>query len=69
MASMPSAGFIASELVGAVIGLMLMGWLLRGASEAAALRKKRGHVVMCRRWSVPPKSALDLVVGTFRAWT
>jgi glycerol uptake facilitator-like aquaporin len=32
-------GFIASELVGAVIGLMLMGWLLRGASETTALRK------------------------------
>ncbi len=28
-------GFIASELVGAVIGLMLMGWLLRGAHETA----------------------------------
>lgn len=28
-------GFIASELVGAVIGLMLMGWLLRGAHEMA----------------------------------
>jgi hypothetical protein len=32
-------GFTASELVGAVIGLMLIGWLLRGASETAALRK------------------------------
>jgi glycerol uptake facilitator-like aquaporin len=32
-------GFIASELVGAMIGLMLMGWLLRGASETTAVRK------------------------------
>ena len=32
-------GFIASELVGAVIGAMLMGWLLRGATETAAPRK------------------------------
>lgn len=32
-------GFIASELVGAVIGLILMGWLLRGASETAAPSK------------------------------
>ena len=31
-------GFIASELVGALIGLMLMGWLLRGAVETAVLR-------------------------------
>ena len=31
-------GFIASELVGAVIGLMLMSWLLRGAAAAASER-------------------------------
>ena len=31
-------GFIASELVGAVIGLMVMSWLLRG--EAAAVSKE-----------------------------
>ena len=33
-------GFIASELVGAVIGLMLMGWLLRGAGAAGAATKE-----------------------------
>lgn len=38
-------GFIASELVGAIIGLMLIGWLLRGASETAALRKNRSSGV------------------------
>ena len=39
-------GFIASELVGAVIGLMLMGWLLRGASETAALSKNASSGVV-----------------------
>src|SRR3954465_8370979 len=39
-------GFIASELVGAVIGLMLMGWLLRGASGTAALQKNASSGVM-----------------------
>jgi len=33
-------GFIASELAGAVIGLMLVGWLLRGAGAAAAATKE-----------------------------
>ena len=33
-------GFIASELVGAVVGLMLMGWLLRGAGATAAVTKE-----------------------------
>jgi glycerol uptake facilitator-like aquaporin len=32
-------GFIASEFVGAVIGLMLMNWLLRGAGAMAATTK------------------------------
>jgi glycerol uptake facilitator-like aquaporin len=32
-------GFIASELVGAVLALMLMGWLLRGAGAAAATKE------------------------------
>ena len=32
-------GFIASELVGAVIALMLMSWLLRGAATVAATRE------------------------------
>lgn len=31
-------GFIASELVGAVVGLMLMSWLLRGTAAAASER-------------------------------
>lgn len=30
-------GFIAAELVGALVGLMLMGWLLRGAGEGAPI--------------------------------
>jgi glycerol uptake facilitator-like aquaporin len=33
-------GFIASELVGAVVGLMLMGWLLRGGGATAAAAKE-----------------------------
>ena len=33
-------GFIASELVGAVVGLMVMGWLLRGAGTTAAVTKE-----------------------------
>jgi len=33
-------GFIASELAGAVIGLMLMSWLLRGAGATAAVTKE-----------------------------
>jgi glycerol uptake facilitator-like aquaporin len=33
-------GFIASELVGAVVGLMLMGWLLRGTGATAAVTKE-----------------------------
>jgi glycerol uptake facilitator-like aquaporin len=33
-------GFIASELVGAVLALMLMSWLLRGAGAAAAATKE-----------------------------
>jgi glycerol uptake facilitator-like aquaporin len=33
-------GFIASELAGAVIGLMAMSWLLRGASDAVGVTKK-----------------------------
>lgn len=33
-------GFIASELVGAVMALMLMSWLLRGAGDAAATTKE-----------------------------
>src|SRR5256886_4955371 len=34
-------GFIAAELCGAVIALMVMGWLLRGAGEAAKTREAR----------------------------
>jgi glycerol uptake facilitator-like aquaporin len=33
-------GFIASELVGAVLALMLMSWLLRGAGAAAVATKE-----------------------------
>lgn len=33
-------GFIVSELVGAVIGLMVMGWLLRGAGETVVMTKE-----------------------------
>ena len=33
-------GFIASELVGAVLALVLMSWLLRGASAAAVATKE-----------------------------
>src|SRR5881396_3191415 len=33
-------GFIASELVGAVLALMLMGWLLRGAGAADSVTKE-----------------------------
>jgi len=33
-------GFIASELVGAVLALMLMSWLLRGAGDAAVATKE-----------------------------
>ena len=33
-------GFIAAELCGALVGLMLMGWLLRGASERASIVKE-----------------------------
>jgi glycerol uptake facilitator-like aquaporin len=33
-------GFIASELIGAVVGLMLMSWLLRGAGAAAIATKE-----------------------------
>ena len=33
-------GFIAAELCGAVVALMLMRWLLRGGSEGAALLKE-----------------------------
>ncbi len=33
-------GFIASELVGAVVALMLMGWLLRGAGSAAVATRQ-----------------------------
>ncbi|MGY4155493.1 glycerol uptake facilitator-like aquaporin [Bradyrhizobium sp. USDA 4461] len=47
-------GFMASELVGAVIGLMFMGWLLRGASDTAAVRKNasfRRYVVITQgKW-------------------
>src|SRR2546430_14765684 len=32
-------GFIASELAGAVIGLMLMNWLLRGSGAAAVTKE------------------------------
>jgi hypothetical protein len=32
-------GFIAAELAGAVIGLVLMMWLLRSPAEAAASRR------------------------------
>jgi glycerol uptake facilitator-like aquaporin len=33
-------GFIAAELCGALLGLMLMGWLLRGASEGVPVVKE-----------------------------
>ena len=33
-------GFIAAELCGALVGLMLMGWLLRGAGEHASIVKE-----------------------------
>jgi glycerol uptake facilitator-like aquaporin len=33
-------GFIAAELCGALMGLMLMGWLLRGAGEGAPIVKE-----------------------------
>jgi glycerol uptake facilitator-like aquaporin len=33
-------GFIAAELCGALVGLMLMGWLLRGAGEGAKIAKE-----------------------------
>jgi glycerol uptake facilitator-like aquaporin len=33
-------GFIAAELCGALAGLMLMGWLLRGASEGVPIAKE-----------------------------
>jgi glycerol uptake facilitator-like aquaporin len=36
-------GFIISELIGAVIGMMLMGWLLRGTGKAAAQVQRRSN--------------------------
>ena len=33
-------GFIAAELCGALVGLMLMGWLLRGACERGPIVKE-----------------------------
>ncbi len=33
-------GFIAAELCGALAGLMLMGWLLRGAGEGVPVVKE-----------------------------
>lgn len=33
-------GFIAAELVGALAGLLLMGWLLRGADDGVVLTKE-----------------------------
>jgi glycerol uptake facilitator-like aquaporin len=33
-------GFVAAELCGALLGLMLMGWLLRGAGEGATIAKE-----------------------------
>ena len=33
-------GFIAAELCGAIIAMLLMGWLLRGAGEVAAMPKE-----------------------------
>ena len=34
-------GFIAAELCGAVVALIFMNWLLRGAGEAAKTREAR----------------------------
>ena len=34
-------GFIAAELCGAVVALIFMNWLLRGAGEAATTREAR----------------------------
>ena len=33
-------GFIAAELLGAILAMMLMGWLLRGAGEVTATAKE-----------------------------